>query len=62
MTFSQPTNSVILNSFQDLSGRKFGASGTGTQITGSFTTAHSGCGDKWALKQVQGDEKWEWMQ
>ena len=59
MSLSQPTNSVILNLFQDPSRRKFGASGGGTLITGSLPVANSSCGDKWALKRVQGDEEKE---
>ncbi len=51
------TSPVTLNLFQGPSGRKSGASRRGTQPIGLFATARFGCGEKWALKQVQGDEK-----
>jgi len=60
MRFSHFTNPVILNLFQDPSGRKFGASRIGAMPTNQPTTPRSGCWDKWALKQVQGDERREW--
>ena len=46
---------VTLNLFQGPSGRKPGASRTGTGPTGLLATARSGWEAKWALKQVQGD-------
>ena len=51
-----PTNPVTLNLFQGPLGRKRGARRTVAQPIGMLATAHSGCAEKWALKQVQGDD------
>ena len=58
MAATQPatTKPVTLNLFQGPSGSKRGASRTGAQPIGMLATAHSGCAEKWALKQVQGDD------
>ena len=52
-----PTNPVTLNSFQGPSGRILGASWMGTKLACVFAILRSGCGDKWTLKRVQGDEE-----
>jgi hypothetical protein len=50
------SNPVTLNLFQGPSGRKRGATRTGTHPAVWLATARSGCAEKWTLKQVQGDE------
>ena len=55
-TTPTPTTPVTLNLFQGPSGRKLGAHRIATQPTVWLASARSGCGAKWTLKQVQGDE------
>ena len=54
-----PTSPVTLNLFQGLSSRKFGVSRMGTKLAVEPAISRSGHWDKWALKQVQGDERRE---
>ena len=58
---TNPTTLVTLNLFQGPSGSEFGASRMGVKPAGLSATPHSGCWDKWTLKQVQGDEQGGWM-
>ena len=57
MTFAsiKKTHSVTLNLFQGPSGGKFGESRIGAKPAGLLVIPCSGYGDKWTLKQVQGD-------
>ncbi len=54
---SPTTKPVILNSFQDPSGRKSSAFRPGAYSARKCAKPSSGRGEKWILKQVQDDEK-----
>ncbi|MDB5724701.1 MAG: hypothetical protein JWQ16_1455 [Novosphingobium sp.] len=51
-----PTKPVILNLFQDPSGRMRRAAGMRTGLAGSLANSCSARVEKWTLKRVQGDE------